>query len=138
MRKRSIASPISCIVHVPAAEKGGEVERDGLDPLVLGRLVDRPDHVASGELPVGERAAQQAFERGTLLDFLDHRSAEVEQQRAVAHRRGARAIAQHREQGPEEQQQENQAEPVLDGDEQMPDLARETHGNASKFLFGVS
>ena len=114
-------------MDMPAAEEGREVERDRLDALVPGRLVDRPDDVARGILAGRNGRRQQHVERIDRGDFLDHAAIERQQQRPFANRARTRPRHQDRKQRGEEQQQEQQRQRVLDSDQQAPDFACKTH-----------
>ena len=126
-------------VHSAAAEKTGEVERNGIDPLVLRRSVDGAHQVARGIF--ADRYGLR-YQRGNGIDGRDlfnDNAVQVEQQRPVAHHTGIGPRAQHGEQRAEKQQQEQERQPVLDADKKTPDLACETHCEtfAKRFLCPV-
>ena len=67
-----------------------------------------------------------------MTHFFDHGAGKLQQQGALPHGGRAWTAVQHREQRPEEQQQEGERQPVLDADQETPDLPCETHAKSSK------
>ena len=59
-------------VHLAAASEGGEIEHDGLDPLVGSGGIERAHQVASAVFPDRGGARQQRLDRIEHRLFLDH------------------------------------------------------------------
>ncbi len=111
--------------RLAAAGEDVEVEHHRLDPVVGRRGPKRMDDVAK---PIFARtAAAEHLAGGGLGRLLDDRPVELEQKRAAIAGAERRARRHRRVEQGEEEQHEQEDEPVLDPDQQLPDLAREPH-----------
>ena len=116
-------------MDLPAPEEAVEIEDHCSNAFVAGSLVECMHEVT--RLVFAHRcfAGQQRLDGVDLCPLLDHDAIEFEHQRAVAHGGWAGAGGQHGEQRREEQQHENEHQPVLDADQEAPDLTSELHAN---------
>ena len=110
--------------HLSAADEAVEVENDGADAVVLRRGFDSADDIAGAIFlhPIPARHGGKRIDLGRLLA---QHAVELDDQRALAD--GQRRIGtagEQREQPDEKEQEEQEREPVLDRDEQVPNLAR--------------
>ena len=114
-------------MNQPAAGKTRQIKDHGLDPVIPCRRADRMGYIAGAILVDRGLAGKQHLQRVRSRKLFHHRSVQFEQQRTVSHQsrtgpRGQRGI-QHEE----KQHHEQHDQPVLDADEQMPDLTGENH-----------
>jgi hypothetical protein len=111
--------------RLPAPGEDVEIERHRLDPVVGPRGVERAQHVAQPIL--ARSAAAEHLARRRLGRLLDDRPVQSEEQGAAVARAEGGPGRHCRVEQSEEGDHEEQDEPVLDPDEQLPDLARELH-----------
>jgi len=104
-----------------------QVEYDCLDLLVGRGGPHGPDHVAGAVFVNRGGTGNQLLDGVDGARFLDDRAVQLEQQCALANLRDVGPRAQGAIERQEEQQHEKQDEPVLDGHQQLPDLASEDH-----------
>ena len=114
-------------VDQPAAGELRQIEHDHLDMIIGGGQLQRAHHVADPVLLDRCLSPDQQHERVLVRGFFDHRAIELEQQRPILERRLAGPRGERAVEPGKEQQHEQQHQPILDGDEQMPNFAGELH-----------
>ena len=121
-----------------AAAVAIEIEHHALHRRIRRGDMQRPDHVAQPQFLGGGRAARKERQRIGVGGLFDKRAVELDHQRAAArhHRIGARA--QRGEQQPEEAQQEEQGEHILDAHQQLPEPAYDAHPALSRRTRGLT
>jgi hypothetical protein len=116
--------------RLPAAGEDIEVEHHRRHPAVPGGRPQGLDDVAK---PILVRRVSAAEHLGCrrLRRLLDDRPVELEEERPALARAHFRVRAHHGPEAGEEEQHEEEDEGVLHPDQQLPDLARERHGDSS-------
>jgi hypothetical protein len=111
--------------RLAAAEESIEIERDGLDPVIVFGRVERGNEVLEFEFAGYVAGASNCRERIGSLSLLDQHAVEVHRQHAILD--GRRPGRQYRIYQPKERQHEQQDQHVLDAHQQLPDGLHEPH-----------